>query len=622
MSGVAPVKAEYRVQVSKHPPKEAAQPDDGTSSEAAPSQPVRKRQRGLNKAREQYRPPAGNKLCNAIAEGRACTFGESCRFSHDLAACYACRPPDLGETCPIFTLRGFCRFGVNCRFGSCHLGPDGTNLGTPFDPPPPGEINIMSHAVSTQLRKGQYPLDRANAVAARISAEMVKLHETHQANQQRRSQAPAPAEDGAATSAAAAATETPAADAERSSPADGGERVASSDGVERVEKKEKKAVDFRGKLYLAPLTTVGNLPFRRVCKGLGADITCGEMAMATNLLQGQASEWALLKRHPCEDVFGVQIAGSAIDAMGRTAQLIDEMCDVDFVDINMGCPIDVVCNRGCGSALAVRPTRVQGIVRTMSELLSCPLTVKMRKGYATDTPTAHNMIPKLHSWGAAAVTLHGRSRQQRYTKSADWQYITRCAALTQLPFIGNGDVFSYEHTNTLLLADAAGGADGGLAPADAAGADSLAPSPVSSLMLARGALVKPWLFTELKERRHWDIRSSERLELLRTFTRYGLEHWGTDELGVAKVRNFMLEWLSFLHRYVPIGLLERMPPRLQDRPPAFVGRDELETLMASPSSADWVKITELLLGKVPETFSFTPKHKANAYESGPILAEG
>ena len=82
----------------------------------------------------------------------------------------------------------------------------------------------------------------------------------------------------------------------------------------------------------------------------------------------------------------------------------------------------------------------------MSELLSCPLTLKMRTGYDMNTPTAHRLIPKLCGWGAAALTLHGRSRQQRYSKSADWTYISQCASgmSHDVPLIGNGDVFSYE----------------------------------------------------------------------------------------------------------------------------------------------------------------------------------
>ena len=78
---------------------------------------------------------------------------------------------------------------------------------------------------------------------------------------------------------------------------------------------------------------------------MGADITCGEMALATNLLQGQGSEWALLKRHPCEDIFGVQLCGGYPDAMTRAAQLIEENLDVSFVDVNMGCPIDLICSK-------------------------------------------------------------------------------------------------------------------------------------------------------------------------------------------------------------------------------------------------------------------------------------
>jgi tRNA-dihydrouridine synthase 3 len=138
---------------------------------------------------------------------------------------------------------------------------------------------------------------------------------------------------------------------------------------------------------------------------------------------------------------------------------------------------------------------------------------------------------------------------------------------------------------------------------------------VGAVMIGRSALQKPWIFTEIKERRVWDIRSTERLDMLKKFTNYGLEHWGSDTIGVGKVRRFLCEWLSHLYRYVPVGLLETgYAQAINHRPPAFVGRDELETLMASPNVKDWIKISEMVLGPVTKDFVFLPKHKSNSWE--------
>ncbi|KAH3719597.1 hypothetical protein DPMN_062448 [Dreissena polymorpha] len=163
-------------------------------------------------------------------------------------------------------------------------------------------------------------------------------------------------------------------------------------------------VDFSDKLYLAPLTTVGNLPFRRICKRYGADITCGEMAVVTNLLQGQQSEWALLKRHESEDVFGVQLCGGFPDSFTRCAQVICEKMNVDFIDINCGCPIDLIFNKGEGSALMGRQQKFEQIIRSMRAVMDVPLTVKIRTGIQDNKNIAHTLVPHLRDWGVAMTT--------------------------------------------------------------------------------------------------------------------------------------------------------------------------------------------------------------------------
>jgi tRNA-dihydrouridine synthase 3 len=172
--------------------------------------------------------------------------------------------------------------------------------------------------------------------------------------------------------------------------------------------KTKKIVDFSNKIYVAPLTTVGNLPFRRIMKQFGADITCGEMAVVTNLLEGKPSEWALLKRHPSEDVFGIQLAAAHPDQFTRISEVIEKYADVDFVDLNLGCPLDLLCNKGAGAALMMRDKKLKGALEGMSKNLSCSITVKMRTGWNMNRPFAHELVPAIQSWktsGLAAIMV-------------------------------------------------------------------------------------------------------------------------------------------------------------------------------------------------------------------------
>jgi len=357
---------------------------------------------------------------------------------------------------------------------------------------------------------------------------------------------------------------------------------------------ERRKRLFRDKLVVAPLTTVGNLPFRRVCVDYGADVTVGEMALAANLNATQKSEWSLLRRHKSEKIFGVQVACSKGFEASRLAALLEASeFSFDYVDINCGCPVDLIVRKGCGCGLWERRGRMRDVVKTLVAGQGRPVTIKCRVGPDETDPQLHKIIGEYASWGADAVTIHGRSRKQRYTKLGNWGYVEQCAQLTELPVIGNGDLFTLQGFE-----------------------ERRAKAPtVSSHMLARGALIKPWIFREIKERQVLDVRSSDRLEMLRDFANYGLSHWGSDEKGVETTRRYMCEWLSFLCRYVPVGLLEQQPQHMNDRPPFYVGRDDLETLMASDQCEDWIKITELLLGPAGPNFKFTPKHKSNSYST-------
>ena len=518
------------------------------------------------------------RLCHDFLRG-ACAFGEEkCKFSHDVDAYVKSKAPDLPGTCTFVNREGGCPYGVKCRYLGSHDGNAKEAEGeTALEPPKTvvAEMNFFDRDVMKRLRKKTYDFSRANTIVRDVLGQKT--------------------EDGGGDDAGGDDAGESAAKRAKMD-----DECTDTGAFTKTRPCEKKQIDFKDKLYLAPLTTVGNLPFRRLCKTLGADVTCGEMALATNLLQGQQGEWALLRRHTSEDIFGVQICGGYPDSVTRCCQLLEENIDVDFIDINMGCPIDMICQKGYGSMMLEKPKKMAHVIRAASAVLNkCSLTFKTRIAYNEKARVAHTISPKVAEWGAAAMTLHGRTRAQRYRSLADWEYIKLTKEVSSVPLIGNGDVYNQKDYYTHLEEHA-----------------------VDTCMLARGALIKPWLFTEIKERRDWDISSSERFDIFKSFASYGLEHWGSDTMGVEQTRKYLLEWMSFTYRYTPIGLVDRTfgDVSMTQRPPAFVGRDGLETLMASPNAEDWVKISTMLLGPPPEGFKFQPKHKSNAYETG--VAQG
>ncbi|KAF6198090.1 hypothetical protein GE061_007837 [Apolygus lucorum] len=571
----------------------------------------KKKLKGQNKHRATFRVPDEKQLCSKVLyKGEDLTEGcnnKRCRYLHSVKDYLKVKEPDIGDSCYVFNTKGKCPWGVACRFATSHLDEDGNNIEKPevaaeFQKDKSLQsLNRIPFEKIVELRKRKYDFSKTseviNAVDKVFKRENEKNPEDEEEEACKRSADDCP--DGDLPNKKLkdeCGSAIPAPLSSSNGDNDAKPQVQTCGPVDdldliKLRLPEKKKIDWADKLYLAPLTTLGNLPFRRICKEYGADVTCGEMALATSLLKGDAKEWSLVKRHASEDLYGVQIAASNPFQLSRASQALQEMCELDFIDINLGCPIDELYRQGVGSGMLQRPRLLKHTATSLNYLLDIPYTFKVRMG--CKKPVVHNYMSWMKESGLSMITVHGRSREQRYTRNADWEYIEDCAKrASPVPIFGNGDILSYQDYDRVR---------------------TQCPT-VQGVMIGRGALMKPWLFQEIKERRIMDPTSSERLDMLKKFVHYGLDHWGSDNRGVENTRRFLLEWLSFLHRYVPSGLLTKPPQVMNQRPPFYRGRDDLETRMASPNAQDWVKISEMLLGAVPDGFVFLPKHKANAWK--------
>lgn len=282
---------------------------------------------------------------------------------------------------------------------------------------------------------------------------------------------------------------------------------------------------FRGRLIMAPMTRGTDLPFRRLATEWGAEVCLGEMAYAHKIVRGERSELPLLRRHPTEKIFGVQLAGKKPEVMAEAARHA-EQAGADFVDINCGCPIDDATRRGFGAALLTRATRVRDIVAAMKAAVSIPVSVKLRLGWSSGKPTFLKIARAACEAGADAVALHARSRAQRYRRPADWEAIRQLAGELQVPVIGNGDILTWRDAR-----------------------DRLASSGCAAVMVGRWALAKPWIFRELAEQRDIEPDAEGRLEVVRRYVALCREHFGDDERGRKRTRRFVGFHQDFFSRY-------------------------------------------------------------------------
>ncbi|MBU5332817.1 tRNA dihydrouridine synthase DusB [Anaerocolumna aminovalerica] len=234
-------------------------------------------------------------------------------------------------------------------------------------------------------------------------------------------------------------------------------------------------IKIDGNLVLGPMAGVTDLPFRLLCKEQGADLIYTEMVSAKGIQYNNKNTEKLLEVAEGERPVSLQLFGSDPYIMSETAKRIEDK-NFDILDINMGCPVPKVVNNGEGSGLMKNPKLVGEIVHAVSSAIKKPLTVKIRKGFTESTTNAVEIAKIAEANGAAAVAVHGRTREQYYSGEADWKIIKAVKEAVSIPVIGNGDVITPESATALI---------------NETGCDAV--------MIARGARGNPWIFSQIKE---------------------------------------------------------------------------------------------------------------------------
>lgn len=233
-------------------------------------------------------------------------------------------------------------------------------------------------------------------------------------------------------------------------------------------------VELENNIFLAPMAGITDLPFRLICKEMGAGLVYTEMVSSKALMYGDEKTKLLLKSVPKERPLAVQIFGSDLEAIAYASKYVSEFADI--VDINMGCPAPKIVKNGDGSKLLLDLEKVNQIVETAVNNSKVPVTVKIRKGWDENHIVAIEAARIIEKAGASAITVHGRTRTQFYSGEADWEIIKNVKDNVKIPVIGNGDIKSAFDAK-----------------------EKLEYSNVNAIMIGRATLGNPWIIRETVE---------------------------------------------------------------------------------------------------------------------------
>ncbi|WP_446011452.1 tRNA dihydrouridine synthase DusB [Candidatus Electrothrix sp.] len=276
----------------------------------------------------------------------------------------------------------------------------------------------------------------------------------------------------------------------------------------------------KNSFVLAPLAGYTDLPFRLICREMGADLVVSEMISCHGLVYGQEKTLLMLQTVPEERPWAIQLFGNEPELMGQAAALVSQR-PVDYIDINMGCPVRKIIKKGSGAALmkAEKLETAEKIIQAVVAHADCPVTVKFRSGWNEDTIIAPEFARMVESAGAAAVTVHARTWAQQFGGKADRRVIAAVKDAVRIPVIGNGDILCYED---------------GLEMMDETGCDGV--------MVGRGALGNPWVF------RSEGIPETieARLPVIRRYLELAEQHLDSKRL-LFRIKNHTCRYFNGVH---------------------------------------------------------------------------